>query len=54
MRLTLFTAVALALVSGLLPGRDRSAPGKQVKARARSPQNQGRTTFSSRKRRQKT
>jgi hypothetical protein len=51
MKLTLFTAVALSLVSGLLPGRKRSA---LVKARAKPPQNQGRTTFSSRRRQQKT
>jgi len=31
MRLTLFTAVALSLISGLLPGCDRTTTGKQVK-----------------------
>jgi hypothetical protein len=31
MRLTLFTAVALSLVSGLLPGCNRAAPDRQVK-----------------------
>lgn len=31
MRLTLFTAVALSLISGLLPGCDRTTPDEQVK-----------------------